>query len=201
MLDKASLSHFREHLSDESQIDSYNRVYLWHILYDHVRTLKLYASEFIFTIQHHILAETETTAIDFILAKASYIFKNGLLCLDYANLVKGWISPLKAILDKKIVVEFKNVAKRNMLLDYSILWTNLNEKDASYDFIDMVKTMQLQVGPTSEDPVVNKSQRYLCLRRLCADGHDISDDVEVEKARNFSADDLIEINKIEASRP
>jgi len=64
---------------------------------------------------------------------------------------------LKAILDKKIVVEFKNVAKRNMLLDYSILWTNLNEKDASYDFIDMVKTMQLQVGPTSEDPVVNKS--------------------------------------------
>lgn len=172
VLDKASLNHFIGYLSSP-HIDDYNRAYLWRILFDHVRMLKLTPEDYLKTFEKHFGTETEQEAMTYTLMKCNYILKMNLLALPDVEQKNARMASMKEVIDKKIENEFNNVSVRNMLLNYSIIWTNLSDDDAAYDFLDMVNTMQLNYGPKSKNPVVNKSQRYLCLRRLCVDGHDI----------------------------
>jgi hypothetical protein len=49
--------------------------------------------------------------------------------------------------------------------------------------------------------VINKAQRYSCLRKLIVAGHDITELQKTEYARDYSAADEMELIKAAASNP
>ena len=75
-LDRHSAEYFQEHLSS---IDTVNRCYLWRILFDHVRLLKISPQDFLTAVNAHLLQESETQIIEFIIEKVNWIVDNGLV--------------------------------------------------------------------------------------------------------------------------
>ena len=56
-----------------------NRCYLWRILFDQVRLIKISPMEFLTAVQTHLLPETEGQIVTFILEKVCWIVENGLV--------------------------------------------------------------------------------------------------------------------------
>ena len=76
LLDKTSTEFFLENLS---QVGMANRCYLWRILFDQVRLIKISPMEFLTAVQTHLLPETEGQIVTFILEKVCWIVENGLV--------------------------------------------------------------------------------------------------------------------------
>ena len=62
-----------------STVDTVNRCYLWRILFDHVRLLKISPMDYITTVQSHLLNESEGQMDTFILEKVCWIVEHGLV--------------------------------------------------------------------------------------------------------------------------
>jgi hypothetical protein len=56
LLDQASVDHFVEHFM-EAHVSTYNRTYLWRILFDHIQMLKLQPAEFLDIVIKNLLRE------------------------------------------------------------------------------------------------------------------------------------------------
>lgn len=56
LLDTLSLNHFKTHLLD-NHISTYDRTYLWRILFDHVCLLKIRPEEFVRIVADNLVLE------------------------------------------------------------------------------------------------------------------------------------------------
>lgn len=87
---------------------------------------------------------------------------------------------------------------RNLLLDSYIQLSDAQDPGQYSELVLMAYQSTLQ---GNDAKVINKAQRYACLRKLIAAGHDIGELLKIEFARDYSAADEMEMIKAAASHP
>ena len=192
LLDQTSIEFFLENLS---QVDTVNRCYLWRILFDHVRLLKISPMDYITAVQSHLLNEPEGQIVTFILEKVCWIVEHGLVensadakFNEYAvNLTLDVLGT--TLVDKMRGLPAEKQSDRTLLMDAYIKL--LPVADNYNKLIDMVIASNLAVDNQEVGPL-NKLQRYACLRKCAAavssneEALEIKALIEAEKKKNYS---------------
>ena len=196
-----------------SKIDTLNRCYLWRVLFDHVRLLKISPLEFVTAVQSHLLAETEAQIIPYILERVCWILEHGILdnssdkkFSEFA--VKMAVEVLLSTISDKIRnLPDSKQSEKTLLMDY---YVRIYPSDEEASFETLQRMAETGTCVNSDGKTVaslNKLQRYTCLRK-CAASVQSADEaskiealVEAERLVDASDVDKAEYMKYQGSRP
>lgn len=173
------------------KIDMLNRTYLWRIMADHINLLTFTPLEFLELVRDWLSIEHEQI-LPFILAKVSSIFTNDLANLADAGALESEKEKLSEVLLAKI--KTADASARCILLDAYIQFA----PSSKLDHLKHLATKET-LSEESKEQIVNKIQRYACLRRLLKSNQDVDELIKAEFAREYSAIDDQEKLKIDAS--
>lgn len=119
-----------------------------------------------------------------------------------ADIAKSLQIKLCEAIKNKLSQCMEDLSLRNMLLDYYILFTDATDLKAQINLTKMAESGSLP-GQETHGKVVNKTQRYACLRKLVQlkGISGMNGLINDEKSTEYSAGDDTEVLKLEAADP
>ena len=78
---------------------------------------------------------------------------------------------------------------------------DVSQTEIAEELQNMVLTKKIRFGRYESVELINKAQRYACIRRLFTSGRAVDDLVQLEKSRDYSDDDEMQAIKLRAANP
>lgn len=181
-------------------ISTFDRTFLWRILYNNVFLGNFKGNDYVQLVIENLVKETHTHSLPWILAKTTTLISYQ---LDGAEKSQKLMSALRHEIEIKLGQNMTNLTLRNILLDKYIAFANASDKQERDSLVKMASEMVVPKFAQHKS-VINKVQRYACIRALASASQDgltseIEDLIKNEAAIDFSAQDGLERIKIEAA--